>query len=111
MMRIVRNCSHASSLFSAISSYFYTASHTTSRFTVIRCVGEAISCWKMDILRAKQNEMIALVLSGLCDRSVEVRESSRIIFCLLYCRFLPSIPSLYGLDDLDDFQGNALHDE
>ena len=110
-MTIVRNCSHASSLFSAIISYFYTASHTTSRFTVIRCVGEAIACWKMDILKAKQNEMIALVLSGLRDRSAEVRESSRIMFCLLYCRFLPSVPSLYDLEDLDDLQGNRLHDE
>lgn len=108
MISIVQHCSRASSLFSTIISYFYTASHATSRLILIRCVGEAIARWNLEVVNSKRNEIISLVLNGLRDRAGEVRESARIVFCLLYCRTLPSLPSLHELNELDNTQGMLL---
>lgn len=102
MVTIVANCSHASSLLSTVLSYFYTASHASSRLVLMHCVGEAARCWSLDYLSSKQADIVQLVLTGLRDRTGEVREASRIVFCILYCRFLPSHADLASLDTLDD---------
>ena len=102
MVTIVANCSHASSLLSTVLSYFYTASHASSRLVLMHCVGEAARCWSLDYLSSKQVDIVQLVLTGLRDRTGEVREASRIVFCILYCRFLPSHADLASLATLDD---------
>ena len=102
MVTIVANCSHASSLLSTVLSYFYTASHASSRLVLMHCVGEAARCWSLDYLSSKQADIVQLVLTGLRDRTGEVREASRIVLCILYCRFLPSHADLASLDTLDD---------
>ena len=102
MVTIVANCSHASSLLSTVLSYFYTASHASSRLVLMHCVGEAARCWSLDYLSSKQADIVQLVLTGLRDRTGEVREASRIVFCILYCRVLPSHADLASLDTLDD---------
>ena len=102
MVTIVANCSHASSLLSTVLSYFYTASHASSRLVLMHCVGEAARCWSLDYLSSKQADIVQLVLTGLRDRTGEVREASRIVFCILYCRFLPSHADLASLDTPDD---------
>lgn len=102
MVTIVANCSHASSLLSTVLSYFYTASHASSRLVLMHCVGEAARCWSLDYLSSKQADIVQLVLTGLRDRTGEVREASRIVFCVLYCRLLPSHTDLASLDTLDD---------
>ena len=102
MVAIVANCSHASSLLSTVLSYFYTASHASSRLVLMHCVGEAARCWSLEYLTSKQSDIVQLVLTGLRDRTGEVREASRIVFCVLYCRLLPSHADLAALDELDD---------
>lgn len=102
MVAIVANCSHASSLLSTVLSYFYTASHASSRLVLMHCVGEAARCWNLEHLSSKQSDIVQLVLTGLRDRTGEVREASRIVFCVLYCRLLPSHADLAALDELDD---------
>ena len=63
MVTIVANCSHASSLLSTVLSYFYTASHASSRLVLMHCVGEAARCWSLDYLSSKQADIVQLVLT------------------------------------------------
>ena len=102
---IVTSCLHASSLFSTILSFFYTTSHATSRLFLMHCIGEAVRCWNMDYVTSKQADILQIVLTGLKDRTGEVREASRIVFCLLYCRLLPTLPDLQAVNELGEEQG------
>ena len=105
MIGIVTSCLHSSSLFSTILSFFYTVSHATARLVLMHCLGEAVRCWNLDYVTSKQSDILQIVLTGLKDRTGEVREASRIVFCMAYCRLLPSLPDLQAANELDEDQG------
>lgn len=105
MIGIVTSCLHSSSLFSTILSFFYTVSHATARLVLMHCIGEAVRCWNLDYVTSKQSDILQIVLTGLKDRTGEVREASRIVFCMAYCRLLPSLPDLQAANELDEDQG------
>ena len=101
---------HSPSLFSTVLSFFYTAPHAPVRLALMKCVGEISRCWSAELLSAKQPEMINLILTGLKDRRGDVRDASRIVFCVLYYRQLDQNPSLRSPTELDSQQGEPRYD-
>ena len=78
-------------LLSTISTNYSTSSHISSRFLQIKALGEIVFTWPLSLLSPRKTEIIQLVYSGIKDRASEVRDISRIVFCLFFCRLFPGI--------------------
>ena len=102
MITIVRSTTRSSSLFSSIISYFYISPHNTARFVLMKCIGEAIHNWDASYISNKKSEIIRLVLTGIKDRTGDVRDAARIVFCQLYCCLLPLLSFIHTPELTDD---------
>ena len=108
MLSIIQSTSHFSSLFSSLLSLFYSSNHNTARFILMKCVGEMIRCWSMSFIVLKRDDIIQLVLTGVKDRAGEVRDASRIVLCLYYCRIYPSQHDLPTQEDISNNEGSFI---
>lgn len=52
----------------------------------MRCIGECIRCWPHSAFSSKKDMILQLTVDGMQDHASEVRDISRLVFCLLYCR-------------------------
>lgn len=100
MLSLIESVSDSSNLFSAIISFYYISQHNTARFVLMKCVGECLRLWPFSFVDQKRDEVIQLVLAGVKDRAGEVRNASRIVFCILYCRCYPSLSNLPSSEEL-----------
>ena len=105
MLSIIQSTSHFSSLFTSLLSLFYSSNHNTARFVLMKCVGEMIRCWSMSFVVLKRDDIIQLVLAGVKDRAGEVRDASRIVLCLYYCRIYSSHQDFPQQEDLSSDDG------
>lgn len=74
----------------------------------MKCVGEMIRCWSMSFIVLKRDDIIQLVLTGVKDRAGEVRDASRIVLCLYYCRIYPSHHDLPTQEDISNNEGSFI---
>ena len=65
-------------------------------------------CWDADYIVKKQEDVVRLVLTGLKDRTGDVRDASRLLLCLFYCRLLPN-PSFSHDPQLSEDQSRTCH--
>lgn len=100
MLSLIESVSSSSNLFSTISSCYHTSQHNTARFVLMKCVGECLRIWPFSFVDQKKDEVIQLVLAGVKDRAGEVRDASRIVFCILYCRCYSSLSNLPSSEEL-----------
>ena len=103
MTTIIINCHRAPNLFSSLLSYFCTSTHSMARLSLMRCIGEAVRCWDADYIAGKHEDIVSIVLSGVKDRSGDVRDASRIVLCYLYGR---SLPQPIASSELSDSEGH-----
>ncbi len=104
MLSVIRSTSHSPSLLSSVLSYYYTASHSNARLVLMKCIGEAVHCWDAEYIQSKHEDIVRVVLAGLKDRTGDVRDASRLVLCLLYCKILPSNPSFIHDAELTEEQ-------
>lgn len=107
MLSVIHASNRSPSLLSSIFSYFYTTPNSVSRLVLIKCIGEAVHCWDADYITKKQEDVVRLVLTGLKDRTGDVRDASRLLLCLFYCRLLPLTSSFSHEPQLTEEQGDA----
>ena len=106
MFTIIQSTTYFSNLFSQILTLFTTSSHNTARFVLVKCVGEILRSWSLSFILLKKDEIIQLIINGVRDRAGEVRDGSRILFCLLYCRCFSSYPTLPQSEHLSSDECN-----
>lgn len=83
---------HTPNLVSVITTNFYSSPHISSRHLQIKALGEILFSWPLSLLSPKQSEIIQLIYAGIKDRASEVRDISRIVFCLFFCRLFSGVP-------------------
>ena len=71
---------------------------------LMKCIGEAVHCWDAEYIQSKHEDIVRVVLAGLKDRTGDVRDASRLVLCLLYCKILPSNPSFIHDAELTEEQ-------
>lgn len=100
MFSLILSISGSSNMFSTIITCFHSSSHNIARFVLMKCMGELIRIWSFSFITQKKEDIVQLILAGVKDRAGEVRDASRIVACVLYCRFYPSLPNLPTSEEL-----------
>ena len=104
MLSVIHSTSHSPHLLSSVLSSYYPASHSNARLALMKCIGEAVHCWDEEYIQNRHDDIVRVILAGLKDRTGDVRDASRLVLCLLYCKLLPSNPAFIHDAELTEAQ-------